>query len=116
MPFWIAHEICAALVLDAVARPQRAAPITAAVVTAAPSARVGRSIQLSDHDVRAALDPELSVARRDGLGGPAPATVRAVRERAVAALARDRTALLERGQAITGAAADLDRRCRAIQG
>jgi argininosuccinate lyase len=115
VPFRIAHEICATLVLDAADTAQRTAPVTAAVVTAAAAARLGRPVQLSDDDVRAALDPELSVARRDGPGGPAPATVRAARERAVAALARDRTHLLERGHAIAGAAAELDRRCRAIQ-
>jgi len=46
-----------------------------AMVQAAARARPGRELPLTQDGVRAALDPEQNVRRRDGAGGPAPASV-----------------------------------------
>lgn len=110
VPFRIAHEICATLVREATETERPPGPLSAAAVSAAASARMDRPIRLSDEDVRTALDPVLSVARRDGWGGPAPTAVRAARDRAMTALADDRTRLRAREAALAAARTELDER------
>ena len=58
---------------------------------------------LGDEALRAALDPDAFVRRRDGIGGPAPAAMRGQLERARQRAQRDADALEGRRQALTDA-------------
>ena len=75
IPFREAHEIVAHVVEQTLAAGVGATRIDLAMVQAAARARLGRELPLTQEAVRAALDPEQNVRRRDGAGGPAPASV-----------------------------------------
>jgi argininosuccinate lyase len=114
LPFRLAHEICAALVVETLDAGQGPASITAAAVNAAAAARCGRPIRLAEATVRAALDPAASVARRAHLGGTAPATVRVAVEQARVVLAVDRATLHARHAALAVARDELAARVGAL--
>lgn len=71
-----AHEVIAMVVERALADGKRADQIDLAMIQQAASQKLGRTLALSADAVRDALDPVQNVARRDGLGGPAPSSVR----------------------------------------
>lgn len=114
LPFRLAHEVCAALVRKALDAGRGASSLDATAVNAEASARAGRAVALSESAVRAALDPDRSVAGRRSAGGTAPAEVRRVLAQADRVLAADRAALATRRQAVNAATRELEVRCSAL--
>lgn len=76
LSFREAHEIIAVVVERAMAQGKKANQIELAMVEQAAREKLGRPLALSAWAVRDALDPVQNVARRNGIGGPAPSAVR----------------------------------------
>jgi argininosuccinate lyase len=114
MPFRLAHEVCAALAREAIDAGRGASSLDAAAVNATASARAGRPVALSEAAVRAALDPDRSVAGRTSAGGTAPAEVRRMLAEAERVLAADRAGLAATRQALDAAKRELEVRCSAL--
>ncbi|MFT4067358.1 argininosuccinate lyase [Paraburkholderia sp.] len=70
-----AHEVIARVVNAAVEQRKTANQIDLEMVQDAARAQLGHTLELSASDVRDALDPVQNVARRSGIGGPAPVAV-----------------------------------------
>ena len=78
MPFGTAHKVVAQAVRVAFEDGNEIDGIDAAALDAAAIEVAGEPAGLDDVAIREALDPELAVARRTGIGGAAPAAVRAM--------------------------------------
>ncbi len=70
-----AHHIVGAVVHRATSRDMEATDVDAEFLREVAEEKLGLSIQLSDEQVNAALDPRQNVAARDHPGGPAPDAV-----------------------------------------
>jgi argininosuccinate lyase len=114
LPFRLAHEVCAALVRQALDAGRGASSLDAAAVNAAATARAGRPVALTETTVRAALDPDRSVTSRRSPGGTAPDEVRRVAADAERTLSADRAAADTRRQAVDAARDELEARCAAL--
>jgi argininosuccinate lyase len=102
VPFRTAHEV--------VARAAEQVADYAAVEAAAEEVlEEPLSAYVDRPAVESALDPEASVAARDSVGGPAPATVAASLEDVRNAIDADAAALSARRDALAAAAVDLER-------
>jgi argininosuccinate lyase len=78
LSFRDAHHVVGAVVREAMDRGLPANGITGAMVQAAATGQLGRSITLPDDVVRDCLDPSRSIRARTLAGGPAPDAVRKV--------------------------------------
>lgn len=109
IPFREAHEIIAHVVMRALAQGKNASQVTLAMIQTAAKAQIGHELKLSDKALRTALDPKENVARRAGIGGPAPiAVARAIdssRQQLAAQLDRQKTRIQELADAHTKLAA-----------
>jgi argininosuccinate lyase len=103
-----AHEIVARVVDTAIKAHLTADKITVDMIQQASKQQLGHSIQLSDEAVKEALDPARNVARRNGIGGPAPSSVNAMISRARAELGVEQDHAAQRIAALTQANKRLD--------
>ena len=78
MPFGTAHKVVARAVRVALEAGREFDGIDSAALDAAALEVAGERVGLTDAQIREALDPELAVSRRMGIGGAAPAAVRAM--------------------------------------
>lgn len=102
-----AHEMVARVVTAAIDRGMTADRIDLGMIQEAAQAQLGHPLTLSVNAVRDALDPARSVARRSGIGGPAPNAVTAMVTAAHAELADERTRLDGRRQRLNAASESL---------
>lgn len=72
LPFRQAHHVVAALVKQLRGAGKRLSESTLADLDQAAQAALGRSVQLTEPEYQAAIDPVTFVERRSVLGGPAP--------------------------------------------
>ncbi len=114
LSFGEAHRIVGAAVRRALAADHDAGGIDAATLDAAAFEVHGAKLGLSDAEVRDALDPEAAVARRTGIGGAAPASVRSLLVERRRELRRQRAWVAARRAAIDQATEDLLTRARAF--
>lgn len=70
-----AHEVIARVVNAAIDQNKTADQITVGMIQTAAKAQLGHPLTISASAVREALDPVRNVARRNGVGGPAPSSV-----------------------------------------
>ena len=111
-----AHEVIARVV-DAAARDGRTADrITVAMIQAAAKAQLGLPLAISAVAVREALDPVRSVARRNGIGAPAPTSVNAMIAVARAQIAAEQGRLAERQSRLASATRALDQAVASMKG
>lgn len=103
-----AHEIIARVVNDAMARGKTADRIDVAMIQKAAQAQLGHPLRISPEAVREALDPARNVARRNGVGGPAPESVSRMIATARSQIAAEQTRLAERKAAVAAASSALD--------
>ncbi|MBY0508748.1 MAG: argininosuccinate lyase [Rhodospirillaceae bacterium] len=104
-----AHEIIAHVVDQTIAQGKTAQGITVPMIEAAAQAHMGARLGISEAAVKAALDPEENVSRRNGLGGPAPRAVQAMIEGSAAISQEQRARLDIRRAHLRDAADTLDR-------
>jgi argininosuccinate lyase len=71
-----AHEVIARVVNSAVEQRKKADEIDLAMVQSAAREQLGHPLEISENDVKSALDPVQNVARRKCIGGPAPVEVK----------------------------------------
>ena len=91
LPFRHAHHVASQVVDLAYARGLNYTGVTAAIVGEAAALRLGRALEISDAEVRLALDPAAFVAARKLPGGPAREAILPFLSRAQAALEGDET-------------------------
>ncbi|SDV46434.1 argininosuccinate lyase [Chitinasiproducens palmae] len=103
-----AHEIVARVVNAAIDAGMPANRIDAKMVQQAAQAQLGHPLNVSDAAIRDALDPTSNVARRNGVGGPAPAAVQRTIEQARRELSAEDARQSKRTQALAVAARQLD--------
>lgn len=113
LPFGEAHRIVGAAVRRALEAGRDSDGIDAATLDAAALEVHGVPLGLSDAEVREALDPEAAVARRTGIGGAAPASVRGLLAERRRALRRQRAWVESRRAAIDRATDGLIAHARA---
>lgn len=70
-----AHHIIGAVVRESLDTGIGAQDISVTAIKATASEQLGRSIEISEDELRECLDPTLNVAARKAQGGPAPTTV-----------------------------------------
>jgi len=110
-----AHAVVARVVGAALDEGRTADRIDLGMVEAAARAQLGRPVTLSEAALRDALDPARGVARRDGVGGPAPAAVAAAIAAARASIGEARARLDARRARRAAAAATLDAAIAAVR-
>lgn len=111
-----AHEIIAHVVVAAIDADKSADQISLAMVRKAARAELGRDLPLSARALREALDPTMGVMRRQGIGGPAPSSVRQMVDATTAEIAAADGRLAERRARLADAQARLDSAVAAIVG
>lgn len=110
-----AHEVIARVVDAAVRQGRTADRITPAMIQEAAKAQLGRSLAISATAVQEALDPTLGVARRQGIGGPAPSSVTAMIADARRQIAAEQARSAERQERLAAASGGLDRAVASIR-
>lgn len=103
-----AHEIVAKVVDSAIQANLSADQITVDMVRRAAEQQLGHTVRISEASVRDALDPVRNVARRDGIGGPAPASVKRMIAQARKELDQEQAHLSQRTSALSSAGQRLD--------
>nr|6G3D_A Chain A, Argininosuccinate lyase [Chelativorans sp. BNC1]6G3E_A Chain A, Argininosuccinate lyase [Chelativorans sp. BNC1]6G3F_A Chain A, Argininosuccinate lyase [Chelativorans sp. BNC1]6G3G_A Chain A, Argininosuccinate lyase [Chelativorans sp. BNC1]6G3H_A Chain A, Argininosuccinate lyase [Chelativorans sp. BNC1]6G3I_A Chain A, Argininosuccinate lyase [Chelativorans sp. BNC1] len=98
-----AHEIVAHVVITAIEKGIKANKIGLDLVQEAAVAQTGAGINVSADDIKDALDPWQNVLRREGKGMPAPMSVKASIDDAMAELHKDRAWLANATQALANA-------------
>ena len=78
------------------------------MIQAAAKAQLGHPLTISAAPVREALDPVRNVARRNGIGGPAPSSVAKMIADTRVELAGEQARLVERQRKIAAASQTLD--------
>jgi len=73
-----AHDIVVDVITESLARGRRAAEITPGMVAESSEKVVGRRLEVSDEELRSAIDPVQNLLRRSSVGGPAPDSVRSM--------------------------------------
>jgi len=104
LSFRDADEVMADVVQETIAQGKQGREITAAQIKQAAHDVLGRSIELSDASVKAALDPGINVARRDDQGGPAPSAVQGMIDDTNKRIAEERSRLVRRREKLARAA------------
>jgi argininosuccinate lyase len=107
MPFGTAHRVVGEAVRVALERGDEVHGIDARTLDEAGVAVTGNSVGLADAEIRAALDPIAAVGRRTGIGGAAPAAVRAMISELRASLRRQRRWIEARAGGIVQAESEL---------
>ncbi|MFM0305227.1 argininosuccinate lyase [Paraburkholderia sediminicola] len=98
-----AHEVIARVVNAAIEQRKPANQISIEMVQDAAKAQLGHPLEISAASIRDALDPVQNVARRDGIGGPAPVAVQKMVDSTRNELTAERARLSERLQKLAGA-------------
>lgn len=80
LDFRDAHEIIAEVVNNAIIQHKKADQITLKMIQKAAKKQIGHELQVSGKEVRDALDPVASVAHKNGMGMPAPSSVKLMLE------------------------------------
>ena len=78
LSFRQAHDIIAHVTVEAINKGVLAEEITPKMISKAAEVVIGKPLQIPETDLRQALDPELNVKRRNGIGMPAPSSVKAM--------------------------------------
>jgi argininosuccinate lyase len=78
LSFRQAHDIIVHVTLDAINHGIKAEDITPRMIEASSKTVVGKSLKISGHELQQALNPVLNVNRRNGVGGPASESVKAM--------------------------------------
>jgi len=78
LSFRQAHDIIAHVTVEAINKGVLAEEITPEMISNAAKVVVGKPIQVPEADLKQAMDPELNVKRRNGIGMPAPSSVKAM--------------------------------------
>jgi len=73
-----AHDVVVDVITESLARGGRAAEITPGMVAESSEKVVGRRLEVSDEELRSAIDPVQNLLRRSSVGGPAPNSVRSM--------------------------------------
>jgi argininosuccinate lyase len=73
-----AHDVVVDVITESLARGRRAAEITPGMVAESSEKVVGRRLEVSDEELRSAIDPVQNLLRRSSVGGPAPDSVRSM--------------------------------------
>jgi len=73
-----AHDVVVDVITESLARGRRAAEITPGMVAESSEKVVGRRLEISDEELRSAIDPVQNLLRRSSVGGPAPDSVRSM--------------------------------------
>jgi len=102
-----AHEVIARVVNAAIDARKTANQIDLDMVQAAAHAQLGHPLEISASAIAAALDPVQNVARRNGVGGPAPSSVQRMIDADNDALAGQTARLEDRLARLKHADADL---------
>jgi argininosuccinate lyase len=110
-----AHEVIARVVNAALDRGMTADRIDLGMIQEAAQAQLGHPLTIPAEAVRDALDPVRSVARRDGVGGPAPTAVSTMIAAARSELNGERGRLEERRRKLNTASDTLDRAVAAAE-
>jgi argininosuccinate lyase len=116
MSFRKAHNIVGRVVREAIEAGKSATAIKTEDLDAAAVAQFGAPLGIPAEIVARALDPDLNVAFRHGLGGPAPERVAGMIEERRGALRSDRAAIDARLGTIEAAGRDLHREAAALAG
>ena len=103
------HRIVGETVLRALKLGLDASQVRASLVNDAAEKIIGRPLDIDDALVQSALAPAAFVRAHDSLGGPAPAEIRRMRERAGQQLRRDKQLLANLAADLTAARAGLDK-------
>lgn len=111
-----AHEVIARVVNAALEQRKSANQIDIEMVQAAVQAQLGHSLDISPAALASALDPTQNVARRSGIGGPAPVAVQRMIDTARAELAQEQARLDQRRQKLADASSELSRAVASIVG
>ncbi|TRO54898.1 argininosuccinate lyase, partial [Candidatus Bathyarchaeota archaeon] len=78
LSFRQAHDIIAHVTVEAINKGVLAEEITPEMISRAAEVVIGKALEIPETDLRHALDPELNVKRRNGIGMPAPSSVKAM--------------------------------------
>lgn len=78
LSFRQAHDIIAHVTVEAIEKGMLAEEITSAMISKAAEIVVGKPLLVPEADLKQALNPELNVKRRNGIGMPAPSSVQAM--------------------------------------
>lgn len=103
-----AHEVVARIVVEGIDAGMPADKIDAAMIQRAAQAQLGHPLKISEAAIRDALDPVSNVARRNGIGGPAPEAVKRTIEQARRELQDESARQAQRVQALAQARQRLD--------
>lgn len=111
-----AHEVVATVIDEAISQGKTADQVTPAMVQKAARARLGHALKISPQALAAALDPVQNVARRNGVGGPAPAAVQRMVDAARADIIQRQGRLQTRVGRLREADAALERAVEGVKG
>ncbi len=109
-----AHEVIARVVNAAIDSGKTADQIDVRMIQTAAKAQLGHPLKISAAAVRDALDPVKNVARRNGIGGPAPSSVARMVAEARTQIATEQAGLTERRQKTAAASTALDQAVAAM--
>lgn len=104
-----AHEVISRVVNTAIEQGKTADQIDLAMINQAARAQLGHSLDISAGAVSEALDPARNVARRDGIGGPAPSAVKKMIATGKVQIDEEQARLTDRRLKVASASAELDR-------
>ncbi|WP_164708058.1 argininosuccinate lyase [Paraburkholderia phosphatilytica] len=104
-----AHEVIARVVNAALDERRTANEIDLELVQKAAHAQLGHALDISATDVQDALDPVRNVARREGIGGPAPVAVKRMIDATREELAQQQQRLAARLRKLDDASQELSR-------
>ena len=114
MDFREAHEVVATVIEDAIAQGKTSNQVTPAMVQKAARAKLGHPLKISPQAITASLDPVQNVARRNGVGGPAPSSVEQMIATSRRDIAQQQDRLDDRRQRLRDADAALNRAAHAL--
>jgi argininosuccinate lyase len=75
VPFRAAHQVVGRVVREAISRGIKMSEVSLEMIQATSREVLGRELDLTERDVREAVDPRVNVERRNSTGGPAPSEV-----------------------------------------
>jgi argininosuccinate lyase len=75
LSFRQAHDIIVDVTLNALQKKVRAVDISVEMIEEASKKALGRTLKISEQELRSAVDPVINVNRRNVIGGPAPESV-----------------------------------------
>jgi len=78
LSFRQAHDIIAHVTVEALNQQLMAEEITSEMISKAAETVIGKPLMIPEDELKQALDPELNVKRRNGIGMPAPDSVKAM--------------------------------------